>query len=186
MNRLSQLPSIAASPNSYLPAEMENTILFRVTDNDIANNCTARLRALLDPRIRGFEGIEFLVGTVDVILPDTEVRHGEPFLCPRLRSYCTLLNEEFPYWATFFSCQSMGLWNLTLSLIQNSTFFQGERSCDLRVNLHSEELGELIRIQIGQMRELLIQAGLPEEAVNAREMSVRAYYSKLAGAYCCV
>lgn len=184
MNRLYSPSLHSVQPGTYLPVEMENTILFRVTDSDIENNSTARLRALLDPRIRGLQGIEYLIGTVDLILPDPEVRHGEPFLCPRLRDYCVRLNEEFPCWATFFSCQSMSLWNTAMCLIQNSTFRQGDRACDLRVSLHSEELGCIVQNQIDQMHEVLSAAGLPEMAA-ARETSLRAYYAKLATAYCC-
>ena len=171
----------ANSAPQYLSGDMdtEGTILFRITKAEVDAMAVERIVALLHPESRGLLGLSYLLGNVTVTLPETQARHGEPFLCGQTRAYCQRLYQALPYWGFFFSVKSMALWKLSLGLLQNTRVMQFERPCDTKFGFQGDEISEVVDTHIRDARLLGEKGLVPESALAAREEALRDYFGRL-------
>ena len=179
----SAAPGIDAASEQYLSCmEATNTIIFRFTPHEIETLDFTRFLVLFGIERADLSGIEKLRGNVCVALPDSSPGQWEPFLCETSRRFCRAFYMRFPYWAYFFSLQTMALWKLTLALVENSAVFQfNDQPWRTKIILQTNELEFFISEQMAYATNLASRVGL----VNADELegSIRKYYSDLMTTY---
>lgn len=170
-----------SSTPQYLSGDMETegTILFRITKAEVEAMATDRIIALLHPDSRGLQGLSYLLGNVTVTLPESQERHGEPFLCNQTREYCQRLYKVLPFWGFFFSVKSMSLWKLSLGLLENTRVMQFARPCDTKFGFDGEEMSVLVEGHVRDARSLGEKGLVPEHAIVAREAALRDYFGRL-------
>lgn len=161
----------------------EGSILFRITENEIETQSTQRLTDLLHPEIRGFTGLESLLGNITIRLPESEALHGEPFLCEKTRLFCQKLYEVFPFWGFFFSLNSMSLWKMTLSTLQETRIRQYSRACNTQFQFNDTEIQNHILSLVESLTNLGQKAQITESKIQDRATELQNYFSRLISAH---
>lgn len=173
---------IVPAPNQYLVSvEPANPIIYRLTPREIENLDFSRFLFLFRVDRRELEGLEKLRGSVCVVLPNLSSGGGEPFVCATTRRFCRALFEAFPYWAYFFSLQDMGLWKMTLALVENSVVFECGEQWKTKIFVSDEEIAPLISQQIEHATRLARAASLPN--LHELENEIRKYFATLIATY---
>lgn len=161
----------------------DGSILYRIAGSEVEEMNTERIVSLLHPDRRGVSGLSSLLGAVTVLMPDTEARHGEVFLCDRARAFCHRLYSIFPYWGFFFSVKSMSLWKMSLSLLANTRVLQFQRPCDTKFVFNLAEFQTMIEQHVADARCLGNKGLVSEVLLDEREAALRDYFSRLLEAH---
>ena len=158
-----------------------NTVIFRFTTQEVENLDFSRFLFLFGVDRPDLTGLEKLRGNVSVLVFDADVPADDIYVSAAGRRFCQAFFSRFPYWAYFFSLQSMSLWKMSLALIENSAVIQFDEAWKTKVVLPDRGLETLVKEHITYAEAINARAGLLDSVQFAA--AIRKYFSDLLATY---